>query len=250
MPSRKQLRNPVAVEKEKVRKEKKRALREQRSKVKHSKALVDTANSLSSSSIVSGLSAFTSFTSASEQRNFSLEAHKRVDLSDSMVDWAYKLTKANMEGFYKDSEDGWSGSSKKEELDDERAWYLIAYESGEPVAFSHFRFDLDGEDEVCCEVLYCYELHVRPNAQSLGLGKHMMRMLELIAFQAEMSKVVLTCFKHNPRAMRFYKEGLAYKVDVTSPIPGYDGEDFDYEILSKDNKRKAKEHLEEADPES
>ncbi|CAG0895189.1 unnamed protein product [Cyprideis torosa] len=240
MPSRKPARNPVAVEKEKLRKEKRRALKEQRAKILESKTVVDAANAMCSSSLMEGLSAFKTY--KAQGREFSAEVHRRTEMDSASISWAFDLTKLNMEAIYKKSESGWTDSSKRDELDDERAWFLIVEEEGRPVAFSHFRFDLDGEGEVCCEVLYCYELQVAPCAQGIGLGKHMMRTLEIIGFKkADMCKVVLTCFKHNVRAMRFYKEALGYKEDITSPVPGYDGDDFDYEILSKPNKRKVSE---------
>lgn len=52
-------------------------------------------------------------------------------------------------GRYEQSEWGWKEREKREELRDDRAWYLIARESGAgPVAFSHFRFDVECGDEV------------------------------------------------------------------------------------------------------
>lgn len=50
---------------------------------------------------------------------------------------------------YEQSEWGWKEREKREELRDERAWYLLAREAGAgPVAFSHFRFDVECGDEV------------------------------------------------------------------------------------------------------
>lgn len=50
---------------------------------------------------------------------------------------------------YEQSEWGWKDREKREEMTDDRAWYLIAWEnSSVPVAFSHFRFDVECGDEV------------------------------------------------------------------------------------------------------
>lgn len=39
---------------------------------------------------------------------------------------------------------GWDEKDKREEMMESAAWYLIAYSSeGKPLAFSHFRFDID-----------------------------------------------------------------------------------------------------------
>ena len=50
---------------------------------------------------------------------------------------------------YEQSDWGWSEREKREELTDSRAWYLLARTpEGKPVAFSHFRFDIEEGDEV------------------------------------------------------------------------------------------------------
>lgn len=50
---------------------------------------------------------------------------------------------------YEQSEWGWKEREKREELKDERAWYLLARDAeSAPVAFSHFRFDVECGDEV------------------------------------------------------------------------------------------------------
>lgn len=50
---------------------------------------------------------------------------------------------------YEQSEWGWKDREKREEMTDDRAWYLIAWENSSiPVAFSHFRFDVECGDEV------------------------------------------------------------------------------------------------------
>jgi len=38
---------------------------------------------------------------------------------------------------------GWNAKEKQRELQDERMWFLLAYDGDEPVAFVSFRFDLD-----------------------------------------------------------------------------------------------------------
>lgn len=49
------------------------------------------------------------------------------------------------------SEWGWSDKDKREEMTDDKAWYLIAKDidnGNQPVAMVHFRYDLDNDDEV------------------------------------------------------------------------------------------------------
>lgn len=50
---------------------------------------------------------------------------------------------------YEQSEWGWKEREKREEMNDERAWYLLARDGDSaPVAFSHFRFDVECGEEV------------------------------------------------------------------------------------------------------
>ena len=54
---------------------------------------------------------------------------------------------------YEQSGWGWNDKQKHEEMTEEAAWYLIARDSNnKPVALSHFRFEVDEEEEV----LYWY----------------------------------------------------------------------------------------------
>ena len=50
-----------------------------------------------------------------------------------------------------------------------------------------------------------------------------------MAFKADMRKIMLTCFKHNPAAQKFFKGALKYEIDET--CPGDDVyEQHDYEV--------------------
>ncbi len=65
----------------------------------------------------------------------------------------------------------------------------------------------------------------------------MMLALEMLAFKADMRKIMLTVFKHNKEAKSFFMDSLKYEVDETCPLDDV-YEQFDYAILSKFNKRK------------
>ena len=124
--------------------------------------------------------------------------------------------------------------------------YLVARENNEsaaPVAFAHFRYDMDYDDEVVyvyeiqgwrtknacpglresrafCRILTGCVIHNTIHSHNLrtslfvqleecarrkGLGKFMMMVLELLSHKADMRKIMLTCFKHNPLAYKFFK---------------------------------------------
>ena len=55
------------------------------------------------------------------------------------------------------------------------------------------------------------------------------QVLEIMAFKADMRKIMLTCFKHNPAAQKFFKGSLKYEIDETCPTDDV-YEQFDYEV--------------------
>jgi GNAT superfamily N-acetyltransferase len=171
--------------------------------------------------------------------NISISCHRAQQLDESILDWAFELTKSNMQALYEMSEWGWNEKDKRDEMTDDRAWYLIAKDnsddSGRPVALVHFRFDIDNGDEV----LYCYEIQLCPEVRRKGLGKFMMQILELMAFKVQMKKVMVTIFKNNTDSLEFFVNKLKYGVDETSPEDTledaifYPAEPSTYQILSK-----------------
>merc|ERR1712038_928509 len=167
-----------------------------------------------------------------------LTAERLTDLDETTKTWLMEVLEKNMKALYEESDWGWKESTKRDEMFDDRAWYLMARsvaseDAGKLLGFSHFRFDMDYDDEV----LYVYEIQLEDSVKRKGLGKFMMQVLEIMAFKADMSKIMLTCFKHNPAAQKFFKGALKYEIDETCPIDDV-YEQFDYQILSKFNKRK------------
>lgn len=166
-----------------------------------------------------------------------LEAKRAGSLDTSAKDWIFDLTERNMKEMYTKSEWGWNGEVKRKELCEDAAWFLIAREreTEVPVAFSHFRFDMDHDDDV----LYCYEIQLEECVRRKGLGKFMMKVLELMMIKNDLLKIMLTVFKHNDIASGFFKNVLKYEIDETCP---YDTvyEQFDYEILSRFNAKEKK----------
>ena len=97
------------------------------------------------------------------------------------------------------------------------------------------------------EVLYVYEIQLEKRVRRKGLGKLMMTVLELLSIKADMRKIMLTCFKHNPEADKFFKATMRYERDETN-LEDDIYEQADYEILSKFNKKKiAREQKAEAE---
>lgn len=160
-----------------------------------------------------------------------LYVKKVSDIEDRVVEWAFQLTKRNMQTKYENSQWGWCDNKKREELTDDASWYLIAESTdGTLIGFSHFRFDIDEN----MEVLYVYELQLEFTVLRRGLGKFMMQILELIAWKNNMRKVILTVLKNNSFSTFF--KAINYQLDESSPIDDED-EVYTYQILSKINRK-------------
>lgn len=175
-----------------------------------------------------------------EEKSLNIQFRKSP-LSDDLFDACMKLFHVNMGELYRQSSWGLDMKEKENDLKHPNARFLIIVDESNDhppddktlklISFCHFRFEIDDEDHPQNEVLYLYEIQIDESARRNGIGKRMMQLLEIIAMQMQMRKVVLTVFHSNKSAMDFY-HNLKYKVDETSPSQ-YEGESADYEILSK-----------------
>jgi len=171
-----------------------------------------------------------------------LSTRRVTDLDENEKKAVVDLLIRNMKALYEQSNWGWNEKNKRDEMLEDSAWYLLAKnEEGKICGFSHFRYDMDYDDEV----LYVYEIQIDEEFQRKGLGKFMMQVLEMLAFKADMRKIMLTVLKHNDSAVKFFKALLKFEIDETNPAEDVqwnekynDIEQIDYEILSKFNKRK------------
>ncbi|BDA45682.1 N-alpha-acetyltransferase 40 [Coccomyxa sp. Obi] len=161
-----------------------------------------------------------------------LEHYWAEDMPQATQEWALALCKSNMEEMYNRAKynGGWNSEIKLEELAAPEARFLVAYQKVnddqlDPVAFVHFRWE--SEDSV--PVLYCYEIQLEAAVQRKGLGRFLMKFLELIARKAGMHEVMLTVLKANTAAAAMYAK-LGYVPHETSPL---EEEQEDYTILTK-----------------
>jgi len=175
--------------------------------------------------------------------NLKLETLRGPEVDENTMEWAFRLLETNMKPLYekcysgKDPDLCWNESRKRDEMTDDRAWYLIATtEEGKPVAFSHFRYDMDYDDEV----VYCYEIQVEKGYRRKGLGRFMMKVLELLMMKANMLKLMATIFKNDKAELEFFKNCLKFETDETSPMDDLD-QTFEYEIVSRFNLKKQRE---------
>ena len=166
----------------------------------------------------------------------SISGSQSKDLSEATHEQVVALFESNMANLYQASDWGYDPTAKRTELFNSDARYLLVYdESAEMVhplkplaGFAHFRFV---EDDGAL-VLYLYEVQLAAKVQRQGLGRFLMTLLLLVAKKHGMDLLVLTVFKRNTAAVRFYRERLGFEIDETSPSACGD-DSQDYEILSK-----------------
>ena len=154
-----------------------------------------------------------------------LELYHAKELSDGYKEEIVRLFESNMKSFYEQSNDGYNPDEKRTELFDSESRYLLLRSANDLLAFVHFRFDMDDGSRV----LYLYELQVNAERQGQGLGQCTVEQLKILCAKTGMSKIVLTVFKVNAKAVDFYRRKCHFRIDATNPD---DEEEADYLILS------------------
>mmetsp|Transcript_30358 Transcript_30358/g.51342 ORF Transcript_30358/g.51342 Transcript_30358/m.51342 type:complete len:325 (-) Transcript_30358:276-1250(-) len=173
--------------------------------------------------------------------NMSISFTSKLTKSDAQ--WAFDLTKQNMEELYDASGYGWDDDDKMKELTEDGARFLIVKSedvgtSSAIVAYVHFRFTVQGEvlDKMAGEPsLYVYDLHVAEDYQRKGLSKHLLVILELIARREKMKLLSLPIMLGHDEAQKWITEGVnkGFAVDDTLHELGFDADMEGFEVYSK-----------------
>jgi len=135
-----------------------------------------------------------------DRNGLDLEIAFTPKLSKEEADWAFEITRDNMEDKYDASGYGWDDDDKFRELTEPGARFLVVREwpededavVGQIVGFAHFRFSVQGDfvDQMIGEPsLLLWDIHIEEEYQRKGLSRHLMTILELIARREGM-----TCF--------------------------------------------------------
>lgn len=189
------------------------------------RASVNTANA--NSDLLGNLGNLKLYKARVTGNSFNISCVQYSECPPDIFSWMMNLLEQNMAELYAACDWGWDLEEKRKEMSNKASRFIVAYaEQDKPVAFTHFRFDMDHN----VSVVYCYELQVDPVAQKQGLAKHIMHILESLCQQHNMCKVVLTVFKNNENACNFFAS-QGYKPDESSP-QNFGVEAF-YSILSK-----------------
>ncbi|KAF8216152.1 acyl-CoA N-acyltransferase [Mycena galopus ATCC 62051] len=129
-------------------------------------------------------------------------------LNKSTRDSIWSMFETNMRTMYTGSSFGWDPPKKQEELFNRLSRFILVYPTDDTdslVAFTAFRFEFEDEDEDL-NILYCYDIQVSKTSQRHGLGRTLMNHLVKIGADFKMDKIMLTVFKGNKRALKFYKD--------------------------------------------
>lgn len=119
---------------------------------------------------------------------------------------------------YKRSDMGWSATRKKKEMKHPAMRFLVLQvRSREKELVEGGEGDWEDEDEGVVgflsfmiteeegeRVVYCYELQLDSTSRGLGLGRHLMGVMEDFGRAVGVGKAMLTCFAENKGAMGFY----------------------------------------------
>ena len=141
------------------------------------------------------------------------------DRMNMCLDLIDKTSKADYDGSGKK----WSRAAKRKEILLPDMKYLLYWQSpvgegiysgGELIGFVSFMITYeDGH-----EVIYIYEIHFKESHQGLGYGRDLMNVVEAIGREVGVEKAMLTVFKSNERAVKWYHK-RGYIVDEYSPEP-------------------------------
>ena len=180
--------------------------------------------------------------------SYVLDIYTAKSIPDADFEACFGLVELTSSNAYDGSSVGWSPLKKRKEMKLPDMRYLIARQGSRTVnpnlngasaptqgqILGFLSFMVTYEDGK--EVIYCYEIHMSPAAQGLGLGKQLMLTLEDIGRRVGLEKAMLTVFKSNTKALRFY-DRLGFVVDEYSPQPrklrNGTVKEADYLILSK-----------------
>ncbi|KAK2882425.1 hypothetical protein FQN49_000377 [Arthroderma sp. PD_2] len=174
---------------------------------------------------------------------YTVKFYTAASIPDTYMTACYDLIFFTSSEAYKQSTSGWSARKKKLEMKLLDMRYMVLVPESECVSEGHPQMPIIGgflsfmvtqEDEM--SVLYCYEVHLAPEVQHKGVGKQLLRIFEDVGRNVGLRKGMLTVFKSNQSAIRFYEQ-IGFTEDENSPKPTKlrNGRirEFDYMIMSQ-----------------
>lgn len=146
----------------------------------------------------------------------------------------FSLIEETSRADYEASTSKWRPVHKREEmLTPGLRYILVKDDSGTVRAFTSLMPCYENSQTV----VYCYEIHLKPDLQRTGLGSLLLGFHHIVGFNLPLVyKVMLTCYNSNQGANNFYRK-MGFVVDENSPVSrttrGGRVITPDYAILSK-----------------
>ncbi|KAJ4418053.1 hypothetical protein N0V82_005807 [Gnomoniopsis sp. IMI 355080] len=145
---------------------------------------------------------------------YSLSLCQAQNTSEDDLEACFSLVQETSQQDYAASSRGWNPKSKRKEMREPDLRYILVKDSSGQVRGYISLMPTMEEGEA---VVYCYEIHLKPELRGTGLAGLLMGFLDEVASNIEvMEKVMLTVFTCNTRAVKFY-EHCGFEVDEISP---------------------------------
>ncbi|KAK3320166.1 acyl-CoA N-acyltransferase [Cercophora scortea] len=179
---------------------------------------LDTANEKDDSQFIADYLApwVAEWTHPRTDAHYSLTLARPANLSEDDLNACFNLVKETSQKDYENSADKWHPDKKLQEMrSPELRYVLVKDTAGSVRGFT----SLMPTYEQYQPVVYCYEIHLKPELQSTGLGSLLMSFHTTVAERLPpITKVMLTCYVANQRGLAFYKK-LGFAEDYISPQP-------------------------------
>ncbi|KAI5467343.1 acyl-CoA N-acyltransferase [Mariannaea sp. PMI_226] len=135
-------------------------------------------------------------------------------LRDEELDTCFNLVDETSGADYRSSSIGWHVAVKKKEMRSPDLRYILVKDADSSIrGFASMMPTFENHEPV----VYCYEIHLKPELQGTGLGTKLMGHLVDVAENIPtVEKVMLTCFVSNTSGLKFY-EKLGFTKDDYSP---------------------------------
>lgn len=160
-------------------------------------------------------------------------------LTRGELQWAFNITKSNMEVVYDASGYGWDDDDKMRELTEQGTRFLLIREKsaegcppGELRGFAHFRFTVQGEvlDIMAGgPCIYLWDIQIDESIQRKGVGKHILMLLDLIGRRENMEYLSIPVQLNDDTTIEWISRIKGYAED--SNLPELIGFDSEMEVL-------------------
>lgn len=149
-----------------------------------------------------------------EQHTLTLTCPARLAPDDLQA--CFSLIEETSRSDYENSAGKWHPTKKLQEMKSSELRYILVRDTKTNTI--HGFISLMPTYEEGQPVVYCYEIHLKPELQGTGLGTLLMSFLSTVAENIPpITKVMLTCFVSNQRGLNFYRK-LGFETDDISPV--------------------------------